>query len=65
MKNIYENLNIENLDGEIWKDLDEGMLTQKEIAKKFGVKHQTISLIKNKKIWFHVQLNNEEIINGK
>jgi len=31
--------------------LDEGILTQKEIAKKFGVSHVTISDIKNNRSW--------------
>lgn len=35
----------------IWKYLDEGILTQKEIAKLFGVDPSTISKIKNGKIW--------------
>jgi len=35
-------------------DLDEGVLTQTEISKKFGVCHQTISLIKNRKRWKHI-----------
>jgi len=32
-------------------DLDEGVLTQKEIGKKFGVSHVTISDIKNNRSW--------------
>jgi len=32
-------------------DLDEGILTQAEIAEKFGISQSTISLIKNKKRW--------------
>jgi len=36
---------------EIKIDLNEGILTQKEIAKRFGVDQTTVSLIKNNKIW--------------
>jgi len=39
---------------EIWKDLNEGILTQKEISEKFGVSRLTISAIKNNKIWKHI-----------
>lgn len=34
--------------------LEEGILTQKEIAKKFNVDRTTISAIKNKKLWRHI-----------
>ena len=40
---------------EIWEDLNKGMLTQKEIGKKFGVSQLTISAIKTRKIWKHVK----------
>jgi len=36
---------------QIWKYIDEGILTQKEIAKKFGISPSTISDIKNKRSW--------------
>jgi len=36
-------------------DLDEGILTQKEIGEKFGVSKSTIFAIKNRKIWKHVR----------
>jgi len=35
--------------------LQEGKLTQKQIAKQFGIIQQTVSNIKNKKIWEDVQ----------
>ena len=37
-------------------DLDEGILTQKEIGKKFGVKHNAISMIKLGKTWNHIEI---------
>jgi len=37
-------------------DLREGILTQREIAEKFGVGQPTISHIKNNKIWKHIQI---------
>ena len=40
---------------EMWKDLDEGNLTQREIAKKFGVNQQHISNIKCGKNWKHIK----------
>jgi len=40
---------------EIRIDLKEGLLTQREIAKKFGVSPQTISFIKLEKIWNHIK----------
>jgi len=39
---------------EIRIDLEEGKLTQKEIAKKFGVKQPIISRIKLRKSWSHI-----------
>lgn len=39
---------------EIRKLCDEGILTQAEIAEKFGVGRTTISAIKNNKIWRHI-----------
>jgi len=39
----------------IKKLLNEGVLTQKEIAKMFGVHESTISAIKNKKSWKHIK----------
>jgi len=39
---------------EIRIDLDEGLLTQKEIAEKFGVSLMIISQIKNRKLWRHI-----------
>jgi len=39
---------------QIRKLCDEGILTQTEIGKLFGVSHQTISLIKNRKIWKNI-----------
>jgi len=39
---------------EIRKDLKEGILTQTEIAKKFGVSNTAISDIKNRKRWKHI-----------
>lgn len=38
----------------IWKHLNEGILTQREIGKLFGVSRRTISNIKNKKTWNHI-----------
>lgn len=40
---------------EIRMDLNEGILTQKEIGEKFGVSHGTISMIKTGKSWKHVK----------
>jgi len=40
---------------EIWKHINEGILTQKEIAEKFGVGHQTISDIKRGRTWKHIK----------
>jgi len=40
---------------EIWKFINEGILTQKEIAKKFGVDQATISNIKTGRTWKHVK----------
>jgi len=42
---------------EIWKDLNEGILTQKQIAKKFGVKRVTITNIKTNKTWKYLYFN--------
>jgi len=39
---------------EIWRYLNEGVLTQKEIAEKFGVSRLTISAIKTGRNWNHV-----------
>ena len=39
---------------EIWKDLNEGILTQREIGEKFKVHESTISAIKNRKSWKHI-----------
>jgi len=36
--------------------LDEGILTQKEIGKMFGVHESTISNIKNRRIWTHIKI---------
>ena len=44
---IYENLDL--------SDLDEGILTQKEIGKLFGVSHTIISYIKIGKIWKNIK----------
>jgi len=44
---------------EIWKYLNEGILSQTKIAKNFGVKRETISAIKNKRNWKHIKI--EEI----
>ena len=41
---------------EIRIDLKEGILTQKQIAKKFGVCPMTISAIKTRKIWKHIKI---------
>jgi len=41
-------------------DLREGKLTQKQIAKKFNIDQSTISLIKNKKIWSHITLEEKK-----
>lgn len=41
----------------IWIYLDEGILTQKEIAKKFDVSQVLISRIKLKKTWKHIRRN--------
>jgi len=38
----------------IRKYLDEGILTQEEIGKKFNVSQSTISAIKNNRVWKHV-----------
>jgi len=40
---------------EIKVDLKKGILTQKEIGEKFGVKPNTISNIKNKRSWNHIK----------
>lgn len=40
---------------EILKYLDKGILTQIEIAEIFGVSKQTVSAIKNKKIWKYIK----------
>jgi len=47
---------------EIWKLLDEGILTQKEIGEKFGVCRRTISAIKTGKIWKHIKLEERECL---
>jgi len=39
---------------EIRIDLKEGILTQAEIGEKFGVNQNTISKIKNNKLWKHI-----------
>jgi len=39
---------------EIYKNLNDGILTQKEIGKLFGVHESTISSIKNKRSWSHI-----------
>jgi len=41
---------------EILKDLNEEILTQGEIAKKFGVDRSLISRIKTRKIWKHIKI---------
>jgi DNA-binding XRE family transcriptional regulator len=48
---------------EIKRLLAETNLTQKEIAKKYGVCHQTISYIKNGKLWGHVRYEPNNINN--
>ena len=40
---------------EIWKDLNEGILSQKEIAEKFGVDPTTISNIKTGRTWNYLK----------
>jgi len=40
---------------EIRIDLNEEILTQKEIGEKFGVCRKTISLIKHRKLWKHIK----------
>jgi len=52
-KNIIYKLTETNVI-DIKKLLLEGKLTQKQIAEKFGVIQQTISDIKNKKLWSHI-----------
>jgi len=46
----------------IWKDLKEGILTQKQIGEKFGVGYTTISDIKNKKRWKNLNIEGGEKI---
>ena len=41
----------------IWKYLNEGILNQKEIARKFGINRSTISNIKLGKRWNHIKEN--------
>ena len=40
----------------IWKYLEEGILTQKQIAEKFGVKQSIISAIKLGQKWKHIKI---------
>jgi len=40
---------------EIWKYLNEGILTHKEIAEKFGITKGTISKIKTGRTWKHIK----------
>jgi len=46
----------------IWKYLNEGVLTQREIAKKFNVCKSIISMIKTGKRWSHIKMDNLEMI---
>jgi len=48
---------------EIWKYINEGILTQKEIGKLFGVNSRTISCIKNNKTWKHLRTSNNAFYN--
>lgn len=53
-KNGNSKLTKENII-KIKQDLNKGFLTNKEIAKKFGVNPVTISDIKTKKSWSHIK----------
>jgi len=46
---------------QIRKLYDEGILTQREIGKMFGVSNYTVSLIKLGKTWKHIKLDTKEV----